>query len=325
MMKCNRCGKLQHTNAKCERFDCPHPDYAAAMKEKFPNRLPPKCLFSLVGGINAGKTCYLACLVYELVNPTPFTGQLRNKLGIKNINMIDPESNNLLDLLIKYSNSGGIEATKPDILGFFSLILTLENEDVYELVLYNSSGEKIEDELRLKKYNTDSHELQGTVSLCLVDPREDSGLNRILKRPKEEACTNFNFAEHFHKVMQKVKNGVQYVDTPMAVCISKFDLLLHRRNQDFLREPFVEADSRTFFRDIKTVSGQLRSFLETHSKTVDPTDLDKRFSNICYFAVAPFGKDENLYWKTREPMGLLAPFLWLLKESQIIKDTYGIY
>ncbi|WP_146217700.1 hypothetical protein [Chitinophaga sp. S165] len=295
------------------------------MKRRFPYEIPPKCLFSLVGGINAGKTYYLVCLIHELLRPSSANKILLKKMGIINIEMIDPESENLLDLLIKFSKDGGMEATKPDILGFFSLIITMESGKIYELVLFNSSGEKIEDEIIKRKFYTDSHELKGTVSLCFVNPRKDTGLNRILERPNQEVRANFNFAEHFHKVMQKVKDNNQYVDTPTAICISKFDLLLHRRPKDIPPEPFVDATSKSFFRDIKTVSKQLRAFLETHSDTIDPIDLDSKFSNSCYFAVAPFGKDENFYWDFREPKGLLAPFLWALQQSQIINDTHGVH
>lgn len=325
MIRCNRCNKPQHTPAKCDMIDCANPGYFDVMKTRFPNGMPAKCYCTVVGGINAGKTYYLMCLVEELRNPGPDTEILLSKLGIASLEMIDPDSQNLYYDLIETSRQGGRIGTFKGPVGSFSLIITLEQGKSYEIVLFNSSGEKNEEEVIKRKYKTDAHEMKGTVSLCFIDPREDSGLNNILDNPKQSGSVNFDFADHFHKVMQQENRNVQIVNTPLAICISKFDLLMHRIPYELPLAPFIEATNKKFFKDIKNTSEQLKAFLQNRSKTVKPNSLDNKFKNVSYFAIAPFGSDEQPYWDNRDPKGILAPFFWVLKAQNILKDNNGLH
>lgn len=73
--------------------------------------------------------------------------------------------------------------------------------------------------------------IKGSAIIFVVDPREDSKLNSMLKNPKDPkygACKDYNISEYIHSVLQVVNRGVAIVNNPTGVCVSKFDLLTHK-------------------------------------------------------------------------------------------------
>jgi len=280
-----------------------------------------------MGGINSGKTYYLLCLVHILLGNDPDVQVLKRRYGIADVRIVDPTSQDLYDQLIRQASRGDLPYTdseKP--LGFFSLILTMDDDRVFEFVLFNTSGEKLENEYEAQKFKTDSHEMKGAATVYLVDPREDSLLNRALEYPKDAPCRNQDIGNHIYRIMQIVNGHIKIIRNPLAVCISKFDLLEHRIPLEVPFNPYIEAHNRRFFEEIQTVSDKLNSFLQTKSETVNPGQLEERFRNVNYFALAPFGSDERpAYWDQRKPQGILAPFFWVLKKRDIIKDENGSY
>jgi hypothetical protein len=201
----------------------------------------------------------------------------------------------------------------------------MEDDRIYEVVLFNTSGEKMENEYEAQRFKTDSFEMKGAATIYLVDPREDTKLNKILDFPKDKACRNQDIGNHIYRVMQIVNEHVKIIRNPLAVCISKFDLLEHRIPLQLPMHPYIEAHNRKFFEDIGGISDKLKFFLLTSSQTVHPEKLEQRFTNINYFALAPFGSDNRpAYWEQRTPHGVLAPFFWVLKKRDIIKDENGL-
>jgi hypothetical protein len=111
------------------------------------------------------------------------------------------------------------------------------------------------------------------------------------------------------------------VINPTAICISKFDLLHHLILYELSEEPYASTTSTNFFDEVDINSKQLSEFLERRSSTVHPVELKSKFRHIKYFPVAPFGNDSYpAIWDRRTPKGLLAPFLWLLKELKILPE-----
>lgn len=325
---CSRCNQYIQTPIECKYGHGQRCEqYLQVMWERFRDNIPPKYYCSLIGGRNSGKTHYLLALLDILLKPDRATKTLLNKSGIDTIDVIDPLSLELHKELLIFCKDGRLGGTLLRTpLGFFNLLITLEDGRTYELVLFNTSGEKIEIEFESRKFSTEAHEMQGAATLFFVDPREDTTLNKMLESPKAGRCLDYDFATHMHKVMQFLNGGVKIVNNPLAVCITKFDLLLHRIRIDLPEHPFVEPHSQNFFRDIERVSRQLKPFLQRHSRTVQPDEIKEQFKAIDYFAVAPFGSDmDPAYWHNREPRGILAPFLWLLNELKIIsKEQHGI-
>jgi hypothetical protein len=192
------------------------------------------------------------------------------------------------------------------------------------LVLYNTYGEKIEDEHLYDSTRTKAHELIGTATLHFIDPREDSILNSMLENPKNTSvfgpCKDYDIVSYIKKVMQYVNRGVSTINNPIGVCISKFDLLKHLMPYNIPENHFVDF-SQDIFYDIELISRELHQFLTTNSKTINPQVLEKKYRAIKYFPVASFGNDTHPpVWERREPQGVLTPFLWILKELKILPN-----
>ena len=322
---CSRCNKILFTTAQCQIYGCEHPEYHKAMSERFKWGLPAKYYCSLMGVRDTGKTQYLLSLVNILLNQDKATSFLLTKLGIDNIEMIDPISVQLFSELKFLSTQGRITSTDPSSpLGYFNIILTMNSGRSYEIVLFNTPGEKIEDKLILNKIFTDFHEMQGAATLYFVDPLQDSKLTQKLNFPLAVHREDVELSTHIYKVLQKANKGIKIVYNPLAICISKFDLLLHRIPFEIQEHPFVEVNSKNYFKDIKKASQNLESFLSDNSQNVNPDSIRESFNRVSYFAIAPVGNNEpKPRWSDKTPKGILAPFLWVLKELHIINTENG--
>ncbi|TVL99008.1 MAG: hypothetical protein CV087_19695 [Candidatus Brocadia sp. WS118] len=244
--------------------------------------------------------------------------------------MIDPVSEEYFKRFTEQAKHGRLTLTlSEEPLSYFSLFVFDFKGKPAELVFFNTSGEKIEDEFLGRNIRSKSHELKGAAILHFVDPREDSKLNSLLHNPKSldyGACKDYDIVEFMHKLMQFNNRGPTVINNPLAVCISKFDLLMHRIPYDIPEGLFSNALAADYFGDIKAKSKSLSGFLDTYSTTVNPSDLQNKYKKLEYFAIAPFGHDDYpAMWEKRSPKGILDPFLWILKELEIIPEVYGTY
>ena len=323
---CNRCNEIFNQPKRCQLSECSYPAYFEDIRRRFGNNIPPKYYISLIGGINAGKTIYLLSLLDIINSRDEALRNLLKKYAIRSFEIIDKVSWELYDKIMERYKLGADFGTLPTSpLGSFNIILTLENGQAYELVMFNTSGEKIEHAFTSRKV-TGAHELQGAAFIYFLDPREDKGINKLLSSPKGLSPANYNMTDYLHNVMQVVNKGVQIVRNPLAICISKFDLLKHRIPFDLPEATYVEAGRDNFFLAIDKVSQKLEIFLKKESKAVNVNDVKEKFHSHKYFTVAPFGKDTKpAYWHDKDPKGILAPFFWLLKELQLITESHGNY
>jgi len=325
---CSRCNSTRIKLVKCERDECDFEDYRDAIVNHFQAGPPPKYFCTLTGGVNAGKTYYLISLLHSLMEDKG-TKRLLRKYGIAKIFMIDPISKRTFRKLKNECERGMLALTDPDpkTLSFFNVFISLTNGSVAEIVLFNTSGEKIEDYFLDNDARIKAHELQGAATLHFVDPREDTMLNNILENPKDASygpCKDYKIVDFLHKVLQIMNRGTTIVNNPVAVCISKFDLLLSRIPFDIPENPFIELHSKNLFKDIDVNSRNLYQFLYEKSETIQPEELEDSFNNIRYFAVAPYGSDHTpALWNKRTPYGVEAPFIWLLKELEILPKQNG--
>ena len=255
----------------------------------------------------------------------PISRKMLKKIGIDDVTVIDPNSWYYFNMKMSQAKAGRLAITLPDEpLEFINLILYLSTGKIFEITIFNTSGEKIEDEFLNDNYRTEAHEIKGAGSLHFVDPREDTQLNNLLENQKDNSygpCNDYEIIDYIHRVMQFVNSGIKTVNNPTAICVSKFDLLMHRIPYDLPENPFVNIEEKLFIRKINSVSEELSKFLSQNSTTINPKELSSQFKNIRYFAVAPHGSDKYpTFWKDRNPKGILAPFLWILKELKILPE-----
>ena len=317
---CNRCNTLRLEHTKCIRTSCDFESYRNAVWEYFGRRFVyPRYPLTLTGASNAGKTVYLITLINQLLTNKIVKAKLL-EYGIKDIKMIDPISLEEYKRIRQAFSKGKLEFTKQDEpLSFFSLFFFPVTGKIFEVVLYNNSGEKIQEK---SEFNTidlvKDHELLGSATLHFIDPREDSLLNKKLIKPKDISkfglCHDYDIVSAINDSMQRINRGVKLVNNPIGICISKFDLLNHLIPSELPEYHNFDA-SPDIFNDIDALSKELYQFLVYNSATINPDELQDRYENIRYFPVAPTGNDRMpATSENNMPRGVLAPFLWVLKE-----------
>ncbi len=325
---CSRCARIRAELTACKEVeDCDFEPYRDSIMRRFHGGPPPKFFFTLTGGVNAGKTFYLLVLI-DLILKDDATRLYLKKFGISDIFLVDPITRENYKTFLKQCEAGMLLLTDSKKLSFFNIFINLFDGSTFELVLFNTSGEKVEDIFLSEDEYTTAHELQGAAVIHFVDPREDSKLNSMLKNPKDPkygACKDYNISEYIHSVLQVVNRGVAIVNNPVAICISKFDLLIHKIPYSLPENPYVELldeiSNDLYFIDIHSKSTSLHQFLAEGSSTIKPSKLQDRYGSLKYFALAPFGNDKYpAYWHHRIPKGILAPFLWILKELKILQE-----
>ena len=325
-IRCSRCDSNRIDLTKCKKPDCDFETYRDAITRQFPVRPPIKYYCTISGAANAGKTFYLITLIHLLIEE-PKTKKYLRRYGIKSISFADPISSGYYKSFLNDSRNGQLQLTLPtQPLSFFNLIIhrTNHKQPPIELVLFNTAGETFED----RTYNNDlramDHDLRGIAMLHFVDPRDDSSLNDLLLKPKGEThqCKDLDIIDYLYRLHQSSKHGVQYLNFPLGICVSKFDLLNHTIPQYLPEDIYVSISSLSLFHDINKSSKELQAFLDKNSKTIDPYLLIERHTQerLRYFSVSSFGSDDTPIWSNRKPKGVLAPFIWMLKELRIIND-----
>lgn len=320
-IRCSRCNRKRES--KCKNYlGCDFDIYRAAIIRQFPVRPPTKYYCTISGAANAGKTYYLVTLLFFLMKDMTVK-KILYKYGIKDIIFADPISKKYHNDLLNDCKDGGLKLTSPaEPLKFFNLIIFRDgSKDPIELVLFNSSGERFEDPTISGDLTKKEHDLCGAAILHFVDPREDSKLHDILLKPKIIQCKNLDIIDFLYRLVQINNYGIQYIEMPLGICVSKFDLLSHKIPNPLPEDIYVSILSRKLFKDIDYSSRILKEFLSLHSTTIEPDILSRRYypEKLRYFGVAAFGNDQTpARWENRTPKGVLAPFLWMLRELQII-------
>jgi hypothetical protein len=331
---CSRCNRLRKELIGCNdnQYGCDFEKYRDAIIRRFHNGPPQKIFITLTGGVNSGKTYYLLVLIDLMLNDDPTKLHLK-KFGIDDVFLADPITKETFNGFLNECIAGKLMLTVPNKLTFFNVFIRLYNGRIYELVLFNTSGEKIEDIFLADDEYTSAHELKGAAVLHFVDPREDSNLNSILKNPKDPSfgvCKDYNISDFTHSILQVVNRGKRIVDNPVAICISKFDLLMHKIPYELPENPYIDLlydlSGNSFFSEIDQKSISLSQFLSNKSSTIKPSRLQSKYSVLNYFALAPFGSDKYpAYWQDKTPKGILAPFLWIINELKILPNDNGSF
>lgn len=171
--------------------------------------------------------------------------------------------------------------------------------------------------------------------ILLMSPYDDIKLHNCL--PEEHHSTqrinNIPLADYLFQAIQEnaTRRRVRKVNTPLAICVSMFDLLQHLV-PDEITSPYLEvpdminANDEFDYSKIKANSNLVRSFLRDNSR-VPLRGIEDNFSKVNYFALSSVGHNEVEKIPTQglKSQGILAPFLWLLAETEIIpflKEPY---
>ena len=326
-LRCNRCGKLNRQATTCDESACRYDEYYKTYNSFFRgSRVGPiQYRIALSGGPDAGKTYYLLSLLSKLLTPSSAVRELLSMLGIKSFDIVDPVSLEYYKDLELDCEQDGLEATLPTeakVADCISVVITFfqPNKRPCELIFYDTSGEVYKTEIVGKRRYEDFIEVTGMGTLYFVDPLEDSMLNGLLDSPKTWECLDLDIVTHLHRIQQIQNNGRAFAEAPVAICVSKFDLLEHFIPSEL--PAYIYSSDHSFDKkQINSASKALETFLDQKkSKTIDVKNIKSSFSNYSFFATAPTGIDiPHPRMNDLNPKGIVNPLLWMLLQLRIIK------
>lgn len=314
MILCSSCSK--RTDKSCEKTDC-------WMKGRASNEAIPKYYCAIAGTVSSGKTFYLLTLL-SLIN------NRRLKYGDVSISF---QLNNTLEVIsfeehLKQLQNNKVGLTPPNskvepytITITVSSIGTIKKCDV---VLFNTSGE-IYDNLNYLRNNI-SHDISEChCCLYIIDPKEDRGLSSLFKLPEDASLSNGNRNTLSNlKEIWLSKRGGHFVAIPIALSLGKFDLVEEIICPRYIstQKPYVDLEGQikgSQWEEMDNYSKAIGAVINKYSIKYTIENIDEQFLNFKYFAIAPIGHN-NLDKSQFESKGILAPFIWILKELGIIKQ-----
>ncbi|MBV9281549.1 MAG: hypothetical protein JOZ41_15830 [Chloroflexi bacterium] len=286
-------------------------------------------IVGIVGGTGSAKTHYIAMLIYHL-RTTGILGAIGCKEFQVPPGVRDRYSSEFYPQLIRDRGVLGKTPPTDQAHPVEPLIYTMAFEDPkagtkrINLILYDVSGEDIENDERLRTYCR--FVLNSDALIFLVDPvnmlglYDDLRLDRLQERPASPADAVLNLVKNFYRDHLEIKFG-EPIPIPLAVTISKSDLLkmLSRDSPIFRNSNRGDVLSPE---DLKVVDEVVRDLVERHE---DPTFVMncRVFQPHHFFAVAPTGSspDPDGKYAVLAPCRCLDPFLWVLNQIGIIQRT----
>lgn len=318
-IRCSRCNNLEFSaKTVCpNEEECPAKSLYQKLKD---GHSLPHLYIGLAGGKTAGKTYYLLSLIQNLIYPENELEKflIRKKLRVQFAHDKSEESfRKLYDVSVVKQLLGTqqIGDRMVDSFDLFFISGTGSKEKYTIISLFNSSGETYE---ASENEIHNRHEVREVNSfLYFIDPIHDSGFGDYFKQYTGSA-KNKDIISRLKQILKLQEDNRTYekLRIPIAVNISKFDLL---ETKIALQKPYINiAEMSSSI--IEQNSKQFREILQQNSKTVRPDNVDRMFSNVKYFAIAPIGHDSIKNEPSNlSPKGIYAPFFWLLNEFRIIE------
>jgi hypothetical protein len=312
--------RVEASQVKDERYPEPQHARCAECDYKFRasyRRLPRLC-FPTVGVRTSGKTHWLVT-AYDLVknNNVPVPAVFK-----KAPSLADDEFDALIERILK-SHQGAM-ATVQNVLPY-PLLFHVEDRDrlgtnAALLNLFDFSGELMDQ--RIDEYVLRRRALMMDGFVLFLDPTQVSGRGAGLRLEDQVRALT-----HFHEEMRDMRGldvGAK-LQIPVAVCISKLDLLLTKNPLGGESVPWIETlrATQTERLTLQTL-GQRSQMCEQVLSVMFPgwsikRTLEENFGGrFLFFPMTPVGLEEselgveNLADRTFAPFGVLEPILWLM-------------
>lgn len=285
----------------------------------------PQFYCGLAGAKEAGKTYFLLSLLSNLLDPPHELENLLNELQLSfefHSNSSKEEFAKLVSNATKSPLGGTIVPSELTAQPFDLLIHKNKKsaKQNYILTIFNSSGE-LYDKPSETKISLRHEVKDANVMLTFIDPIHDKGFSDLLN--ENDIAKNPYDINSIKILYEVLKKNSEKVSVPMAVCLSKFDLLHHHQGLP-IHQPYITLGDiqqvllEGEFEVMESTSNQLKNLLQKYSSTTKPNEIDRKFNNTKYFAVAPIGHNEINTAKKLEPKGIYAPFFWVLQQLRII-------
>ena len=306
-------------------------------------------IIAIVGSRDTGKTHFISVLIDELqkrICPNVFNGVFNPmndaiykhyKENFYNKVYIQKQ---LQDLTATANQRGETAVRKPLI---FEMMIPLDEKGKkvrkFTFVFYDTAGEDLKNEAIMKTVNRYICKAAGII--FLLDPLQIMELRNNMDDEEIKSSSSIlaNEIEPQEMVLQRIANVIreerglkktQKINVPTAVAFSKFDVLkrffpkgsIVLEPSSYLREG--QLDKSEWF----TVSCEIEAMLKEWGAGSFAKNVEMIFEKYTYCTVSALGQRPVLSKtggaKTLEsvprPHRVEDPFLWLLKENNIIQE-----
>ena len=311
---------------------CTNPTCNKTLPEDFLLQRTP--IIAVVGGKNSGKSTFLTALIKQLLSNNKFLAEHQVDVNIENKAGKDKFDDYYESLYIRNERLEG----NPIMVDNQAILIRLDrpgwNNSIKSIFLtfYDTPGEEFYDVDRLLEHHPNIHNADGI--LFLADPLNLEGIYEQLhingrtnrwtdERLKLLTQSEYAILQNLRTVLRQKKklNLKGKVHPPIAVCLSKFDIIEDLSPVD--TENLEGSKTWTYsleevLVDIDEISEELYEWL----KEVDPKfagGVVNLFSKYHFFPVSPLGMPpEELKNREIDERGVLQPFLWLLREFRFM-------
>ena len=318
--KNEKCKKDRNVVIKCRKCDSHLPPDIFQYKGYLP--------YSIVGISGAGKTNFITVLLEEL-----------RRSGIMSVSHMTRETIERFRTerdRIYYEHIPCDATPRGDILPYqWRIQKKVSNSkiDSYCMTIFDGAGEDYEcvDEKIL------SYIAASKYIVFLVDP---TALLHVRRSISNKDLLDWSSASHLHNDYQKndasqelVQDMAAYIrkarhikvgrsiDTPVAICFTKIDLLLDQFGQQTITRPSPHIKNHGYkSEDGSLVDQEIRDYLQRIGEQCFLNAVDTNFKNVQFFGVSSFGNSPigQKSLGSIEPHRVLDPLMWILSKEGIV-------
>ncbi len=295
--------------------------------------------YAVVGAIGSGKSYFIYSLLHTLLENQP--AELTNYMDKVNMYVQPPLGEKAREQYKKQKtmmlNGTIIGTRRRDEQNNVPINISIKvgrgtSQKKIRITFFDISGENFANPNYLRQ-EARVHKAKGII--FLIPPWEDVRLNNLLKDISDYnfEVDDFIIYEHLFQAIRHNTNAkyLRKVSTPIAFCLSMFDLLEDYVPEKIKGNPYLEMDTmmhNNLFDFPKAESNgiKIKNFLTRNSR-LPLKGIEDKFSKVNYFAISSIGHSdfENIRTREFQPKGILAPLFWLMAENQFIQSTRNNY
>lgn len=300
------------------------------------NEIPPGAeedgndIFVILGPKGVGKSHYIAVLINQLKNyvSEEFNGVLSAANDYTTMRYRDMYYRRLFEEKRKLlpTKSYDISEESRDPLIYYLRLFDEDKPRVYTFVFFDTAGEDLDSSCKIKSFNMEPFISNAAGIVYLVDPLQikyiNSRINVENKPPVGPDVSDIlNNICQIIRTNKKLKSK-EKIDIPIAVCLTKCDVLMKSAENDEEDKVLFGHSSSVYIprehgicdkENFEQIDAELEEYLR---RTVGENfvQMVNGFQDHCMFAVSALGCNPvgNGLPKGVSPIRVEDPFIWLL-------------
>jgi len=328
-IRCNDCGHNSHKRI------CPH----CHMELPHTTGHFKNYIFAVIGAKDTGKSHYIAVLIDQIKRRIgPKLGLLMTaendftteryandfyKPIFKDRKVINTTKSATIDRSVQHPMVYSIRVTGNSLFEKNKIIKYIT------LVFFDTAGEDLNSEDTMSTVNKYIYRADGII--LLIDPLQLNTVRNQLKpmgTALPNAKINTGTSDILNRTTRLIEKGRKLnpttkINTPLAICFSKFDAVLPLIDKQFQLNSSAKHDNGFDNDDFEAINNEMESLLEQWGGQ-DIIHLTKtRYKEYGYFGLSALGCNPHDTSKIPSvvPSRVEDPFLWLLAKNGIIKKV----